>query len=210
MAHSFILFFVTFLTIFGFTIAPGLLNMSAVKITLLRGKKAGLRFSLGIAFTVATQAILGVVVSKYLSTHPEIVLAMQKVALVLVVLLALYFLISAVLSSNIRQNSRLKISQENEFLNGMAVGWLNVMNIPLYSGIGMLWHSNSWMDFVPQDIIIFVLAVSLASFGVCHLYVVYTHKINQRSSFFSKNINYILAIVMLVIAVIMALKIAKQ
>ena len=76
-------------------IPPGLLNMTAAKISLKEGHVRGLMFSLGVCTIVGVQTYIAVLFARYLVKHPEIVNILERVAFVIFVLITIYFLVLA-------------------------------------------------------------------------------------------------------------------
>jgi len=87
--------------IFGFlagfigVIPPGLLNMTAAKLSINQGKNKSLLFSLGASLIVIAQVSIAVLASKYLNRHPEIIEVLEKVAIGIFFVLSLYFFFKA-------------------------------------------------------------------------------------------------------------------
>jgi len=92
---------ITFIFFLGFFIAllsvipPGLLNMTAAKISLKEGYSRGIMFSIGACITVLIQTFIAVIFARYLSMHPDVIDILQRVALVIFVLITIYFLLIA-------------------------------------------------------------------------------------------------------------------
>jgi threonine/homoserine/homoserine lactone efflux protein len=79
MSHLLVLFFVTFSAAFMATVPPGLLNMSAAKISVEKGPNNAYIFSLGVVVVVLIQAYVAVLISKFLFSHPEVIALLMKV-----------------------------------------------------------------------------------------------------------------------------------
>ena len=79
----------TFISFVG-VIPPGLLNMTAAKISLKEGSHHGILFSIGVCITVCVQTYLAAIFAKYLSNHPEVIDILQRVAFVIFVLITIY------------------------------------------------------------------------------------------------------------------------
>jgi len=69
--HYITLFALTFLAAAVATLPPGLLNMNAAKISVERGKKFGIYFSLACSLVIFIEALGAAAFSKYLFEHPE-------------------------------------------------------------------------------------------------------------------------------------------
>jgi len=76
-------------------IPPGLLNMTAAKISLKEGYTRGIMFSIGVCLIVMVQTSIAVIFARYLSSHPDVVDILQRVAFVIFILISIYFLVFA-------------------------------------------------------------------------------------------------------------------
>ena len=61
-------------------IPPGLLNMTAAKISLKEGYVRGIVFSIGVCVIVFLQTYLAAMLARYLSNHQDVVDILQRVA----------------------------------------------------------------------------------------------------------------------------------
>jgi len=201
MEHLLILFFVTFSAAFMATVPPGLLNMNAAKTSVDKGKLNGIIFSLGVSTMIMIQAIIAVYISKYLHKNPDVVEVLLKIAVLVFAVLAVYFFMAA------RNNKKkvvkaVNISKRNSFYKGMLLAALNLLTIPYYSGLNIMWNASGWIKFQAWDIVIFVLSAGCGTFSVLYMYTIYFNKLENKTNRFSKNSNYILSVLMLVLLVI--------
>jgi threonine/homoserine/homoserine lactone efflux protein len=201
MAHLIILFFVTFSAAFMATVPPGLLNMNAAKTSVKKGKLNGIMFSLGGATMIMMQAYVAVMISKYLYRHPEIIDLLLKIALGVFAFFALYFFISA-RREKAKKIKIVKVSKKNSYFKGMLLAALNLLTIPYYSGLNAMWNASGWIKFEIWDILTFIIAAGSGTFTVLYLYTVYFYKLEAKTDRFSKNSNYVLSLLMLVLLVI--------
>ena len=95
-----------------------------------------------------------------------------------------------------------KISKRNSFFKGMLLAALNLLTIPYYSGLNIMWNASGWIKFQVWDIVIFVLAAGCGTFSVLYMYTIYFNKLENKTNRFSKNSNYILSVLMLVLLAI--------
>ena len=68
-----IAFFVGLIVTLIGVIPPGLLNMTAAKISLKEGYGKGVIFSIGVSATVIAQTYVAVLFARYLSNHPALI-----------------------------------------------------------------------------------------------------------------------------------------
>lgn len=201
MTHLLILFFATFSAAFMATVPPGLLNMNAAKTSVEKGKLNGIIFSLGVSSMIMVQAYIAVMISKFLYNNPEVMGILLKIAVAVFAFFAIYFFVKAKKNKK-EQTKEVKISKRNSFFKGTLLAALNLLTIPYYSGLNVMWNASGWIKFEVWDIVTFVLAAGTGTFAVLYLYTVYFYKLETKNHGFSKNSNYILSVLMLVLLII--------
>lgn len=85
----------TFLAAFVGVVPPGLVNMSVAKTCLEKGKRNGTFMAFGASLVVFFQALLAVLISKYIFSHPYVKSMFLKAGVAILILMFLYFLLSA-------------------------------------------------------------------------------------------------------------------
>lgn len=206
MTHLLILFFATYSAAFMATVPPGLLNMNAAKTSVEKGKLDGIIFSLGVSSTIVLQAYISVLISKFLYNNPEVIDILLKAALGVFGFFSLYFFVKAIRKKK-EEVSPVKVSKKNSFFKGILLASLNFLTIPYYAGIHAMWNKTGWIQFKQEDILVFVLAAGAGTFSVLYLYTFYFNKMETKSNRFSKNSNYIISLLMLVLLVITLIRI---
>lgn len=201
MHHLFILFFATFSAAFMATVPPGLLNMNAAKVSVEKGKANGIIFSIGVSTIIMLQATIAVYISRFLDNNPDVIAMLLKIAMVVFAFFALYFFWAAK-RNKVPNPELVKISKKNSFLKGMGLAAVNLLTIPYYSGLNIMWNASGWIQFKVSDIAIFILAAGLGTFSVLYMYTIYFNKLENRTNHFSQNSNYILSGLMVVLLVI--------
>jgi threonine/homoserine/homoserine lactone efflux protein len=188
------------------TVPPGLLNMNAAKTSVKKGKNNGIVFSLGVSTMIMMQAYVAVLISKYLYRNPEVIDMLLKIALAVFAFFAVYFFISA-RREDPQKVKMMKVSRKNSFFKGMLLAALNLLTIPYYSGLNAMWNASGWIKFEVWDICTFMLAAGSGTFAVLYLYTVYFKKLESRTHTFSKNSNYILSGLMVVLLMITIIRV---
>ncbi|MBT8186835.1 MAG: LysE family transporter [Croceitalea sp.] len=206
MTHLLILFFATFSAAFMATVPPGLLNMNAAKTSVEKGKLNGIIFSLGVSTMILIQALIAVYISKFLYKNPEVIDWLLKVAIGVFAFFAIYFFLSAKKHKK-KVMKAMKVSKRNSFFKGMLLAAVNLLTIPYYSSLNAMWNKAGWIKFEAKDIVVFVLAAGLGTFAVLYLYTFYFNKLETKTNRFSKNSNYILSALMLVLLMITLIRI---
>lgn len=206
MNHLIVLFFVTFSAAFMATVPPGLLNMSAAKISVQKGPKNAYIFSLGVFVMVLIQAYVAVQISKYLFSHPEVIQLLLKAAVVVFVAFAVFFFTQAKHQKK-TVPSLPNLSKRNSFFKGLFLAGVNLLSVPYYSGLNAMWKSSGWINFTLADTLVFMISAAAGTFSVLYLYTVYFKKLQKKNRTFSSRANYILAALMLVLALITILRV---
>ncbi len=206
MSHLLILFFATYSAAFMATVPPGLLNMNAAKTSVEKGKANGIIFSLGVSTMIMLQAYVAVLISKFLYRNPEVIDLLLKLAIAVFAFFAVYFFVSA--KNDKKKKLRLtKVSRKNSFLKGVLLAALNLLTIPYYASINAMWNASGWIKFELWDVLTFILAAGTGTFTVLYLYTVYFNKLEKKTSAFSRNSNYVLSLLMLVLLMITIIRI---
>ena len=180
---------------------PGLLNVNAAKVSVEKGKKNGVVFSLGIAVMVMFQAYLAVRIAKFLSRNPEVISWLMKSAILIFAALAIFFFFKA----RKKQQDHITVhhgTYKSSFTKGLFLAALNLLQIPFYSALNSFFHAKKIMNFEILDEVLFILGAGLGTFLVMYSYVFYFNKMETKSNRFSKNSNYILSGLMVVLLVI--------
>lgn len=206
MTHVLILFFATFSAAFMATVPPGLLNMNAAKTSVEKGKLNGVIFSLGVSSMIMIQAYIAVLISKFLYNNPEVIDILLKIALWVFAFFAVYFFITAERNKG-QKTKKVNLSKKNSFFKGILLAALNLLTIPYYSGLNAMWNKAGWIKFELNDTLTFVLAAGSGTFAVLYLYTFYFNKLETKTNRFSKNSNYILSALMVVLLVITLIRI---
>ncbi len=188
------------------TVPPGLLNMNAAKTSVDKGKLNGVIFSLGVSSMIMIQATIAVYISKFLYKNPEVIDWLLKFALLVFAFFAVYFFIAA-RRNKIKPPRKVQVSKRNSFYKGFLLAAVNLLTIPYYSGLNAMWNASGWIKFDITDILTFVLAAGFGTFSVLYLYVFYFNKLETKTNRFSKNSNYILSALMLLLLMITIIRI---
>ncbi len=189
-------------------IPPGLLNISAAKISLKEGHVRGIVFSLGVCVVVAIQTYIGLLFARFLSQRPDIVGILKQVALVLFVLISIYFLCIAKAnsSSEIATNVR---SKKSRFFLGMFMSVINVFPIPYQAYMAITLASFKWLNFEQINILAYVAGAVSGTFIMLYIYIFFFDKIKDKAFTSQKSMNYIIGSITLLVALVTFISILK-
>ena len=209
MTQLLLLFLATLVAAVLASAPPGLLNMNAAKIGVEKGKKNGVVFSIGIMVMVMFQAYLAVRIAKFLSRNPEVISWLMKAAVLIFGALAIFFYVKAIRSTN-QQIVLEEGTSRNSFTKGLFLAALNLLQIPFYSGLNTFFHAKRIMNYEVLDEVLFILGAGLGTFLVMYTYVFYFNKMETKTNRFSKNSNYILSGLMVVLLIITLIRITYE
>lgn len=189
-------------------IPPGLLNMSAAKISMKQGRKIALLFSSGVCMTVCVQTYVALLFARYLDKHPEIIDMLQKVALGIFLCITIYFFFIA-------KDTRREIPKEvnhsktNRFFYGILLAALNLLPLPYWVYISVTFSAFGWFSFEQPGLWAAVIASGFGTFLMLAIYIQFfkQKEENKRSSI---NMNYIIGLITAMISVITLIKIINS
>ncbi|WP_452224943.1 LysE family transporter [Lacinutrix chionoecetis] len=190
-------------------IPPGLLNMTAAKVSIKDGHTRGLVFSLGVCIVVVLQTLIALVFARYLSNHPDVIDILQRVAFVLFVLITVYFLLLAKKASKPKVEPNVK-SKKSRFFQGILLSALNIFPIPYQAYMATTFVAFKWIKLDPTGIASYVAGAATGTFVMLYIYVFFFEKIKSKKIKSQKNMNYIIGIITGVISIITLINIIKE
>jgi threonine/homoserine/homoserine lactone efflux protein len=197
--------------VLGFCIAflavilPGLINMTAAKISLQEGKKEALSFAVGASAIIFFQTFIALLFARFISNHQEIVSTLQEIGIFIFSLLSIYFFWIAKKPKKIKTDSKVK-GKSNRFFLGMLLSTLNLLPIPFYVFASMSLVASGYFSFDKVPVSSFVVGVFSGSFTVLYIYIVSFKKIEKKTEFLMRNINTIIGFATAFMAVLTLLK----
>ena len=194
--HYITLFALTFLAAAVATLPPGLLNMNAAKISVERGKKFGIYFSLACSLVIFIEALGAAAFSKYLFEHPETINHILVGALLIFIVLFFYFW-----KKSNRDLTELAPSSSNSFLKGISLALLNVLTLPFYAGLHAALRSSKIARLATSETLVFAAAALSGTFAILYGYAYGFAKISFNEQHFEKRSNRIIAGLMLLLVV---------
>lgn len=181
-------------------VPPGLVNMTVAKTCVEQGKKDGLYVAIGASVVVLFQALVAVLLAKYIFDNPFVHNILLRAGLVIFLLLSVYFFVMAQRDPHIETHSHK--SNNKSFLKGVFIALLNVFPIPYFVAVGAAINVGGELSYDWTLIITFILAASMGTFTTLYFYVLSFLKIEDKTEMFSKYSNYFMAVLMLVLVFI--------
>jgi threonine/homoserine/homoserine lactone efflux protein len=184
-------FFLGFIAaVIGIT-PPGLINMTAAKVSLKDGKYEAISFAIGATVIVFFQTFLALLFANFINSRPDIINKLQEIGLFIFIALTIYFFWKAKKPKLPKSETKVR-SKANRFFLGMLLSTLNLFPIPYYVFISITLSTYGYFYFNESFIYAFVSGVVSGSFLVFYLYILFFKKKDAKSSFLMNNGNYII------------------
>ena len=181
-------------------IPPGMLNMTAAKISLKEGHTRGFVFSIGVCLIVGVQTYLAAVFAKYLSQHPDVIDILKRVALVLFILISIYFFLVANSDANVQKEYASK-SKKSRFFQGLLMSALNVFPIPYQAYVVTTLLSYKWLTLDKLAIGSYVAGATSGTFIALYIYILFFDKIKNSKITSPKRMNYTIGVITAIISI---------
>ncbi|MGQ7945628.1 LysE family transporter [Flavobacterium sp. WC2509] len=187
---------------------PGLINMTAAKVSLKDGRIEAVFFAIGATIIVFFQTFLALLFANFISSHPDIISRLQEVGLFIFIALTIYFFWKAKRPKIPKGEIKVR-SRANRFFLGMLLSALNLFPIPYYVFVSITLSTYGYFYFIESFIYAFVVGVVAGSFLVFYLYILFFKKRDAKSSFLMNNGNYIIGTITGVVSIITLFKLIK-
>jgi threonine/homoserine/homoserine lactone efflux protein len=171
---------------------PGLINMTAAKISLEDGKSRAMGFVSGALVVIALQAFISVYGARYIDSHHEVNLILREIGLVIFTLASIYFFFLAKKPKLVSQNALVKKTSRSAFLLGLFISAINLFPIPYYVIVSIALASYGIFDFQTVEIYGLVLGILLGSLTVFYAYVVVFNRLRSKTDYLIRNMNVIM------------------
>ncbi len=197
-------FLLGFISSFIGSLTPSMLNMSALKVSIEKGKKAAFWFSVGVSSVVLIQAYIAVLLTKYIMENPMIIEWLERAAVIIFIVLSIFFYLQSKKSKQEDFNKPQKT--KSKFILGVFLSILNMFAIPFYFGITTTFDMLGWINFKQTNILLFILGSALGTLGILFIYVKYSRIIQLKAGRFTKDINLVLSFLTGLVAIFTLLK----
>lgn len=187
---------------------PGIVNMTAAKVSLIDGRKRAMMFVLGALIIVFFQTYLSVIFAQYIDKHSEVVVLLREIGLFIFVILTIYFLRFAKTPTINEQDPKIK-SKRSRFMMGMIISTINFFPIPYYALITITLASYNVFSYEPIQNLSLIFGIVTGSFIVFYFYVVFFNKMKSKSDYFVQNMNKIIGIITGLVALLTLFNIIK-
>lgn len=196
-----VIFFLGLLIALIGVIPPGLLNMTAAKISLKDGHPSGIVFSIGVCLVVFLQTYIATMLARYLSNHQDVVEILQRVAFVIFVLITIYFLAFANNTSK-QEIEPKETSKHSRFFQGVFLSAINVFPIPYQAYMTITIAAFGWFAFDTTSIVTYCSGAATGTFVALYFYIFFFDKIKSKALTSQRNMNYSIGIITGIVATV--------
>lgn len=204
-------FIIAFSAAFIGVIPPGLINMSAAKISMKEGRRNATLFSLGVCVTIMFQTYIALLFARFLEKNPSIIASLEQVALGIFICITIYFLLIAKDTRRAIPDNLVRKSKKKRFFGGMFIAFLNVLPLPYWVYVSVTFSAFGWFSFETPALQTAVLASGIGTFVILRLYVhLFKQKDSSKVAPLKVNMNFIIGAVTALISLITAIKIFKD
>lgn len=184
--------FLGFITSLVGVFPPGLINMTAAKISTQDGKNRALLFTVGALVVVFFQTLVALFFARYIADHQEVVMLLREIGFGVFAILTIYFFWIAKKPKK-KEQKELKIkSKKSRFFLGMFISAINFLPVPYYVFASISLTSFGYFTFNAASIYSFVVGVVLGSFVVFYGYIYFFKRIESKTDYLVKNMNTII------------------
>lgn len=193
--------FLGFLTSATGIIPPGLINMTAAKVSIEEGRTRAFVFAAGAVLIILVQTFIAVVFAKFIDKNPSVTILLREVGLVIFTGLTFYFFLSSNKIKRKEKEVHLK-SKKSRFFLGILLSALNFFPIPFYVFVSVTLASYGYFSFEMNFVYNFVLGSGLGALFAFYCYIAFFKKMENRAEFLLKNMNYIIGSITGLVSVI--------
>lgn len=188
---------VTFFASLVGVIPPGLVNMTVARTCLERGKKNGILVAIGASLVVVIQALVAILLAKYIFFNPFVKVMLLRTGAVIFFLMAIYFFAKAK-----QKQTKIKVYSKTDtrsFFKGVMMSAINVLPIPYFCAIAAGMSVSGKMEYNAIKILLFGLAAGTGTFATLYIYVYSFLKIEKKTTSIAKYSNYFMGVLMLIL-----------
>ncbi|KAB1156826.1 LysE family transporter [Flavobacterium luteum] len=187
---------------------PGLINMTAAKVSIRDGRERAMLFISGAVIIIFFQTLTAILFARFIDSRPDVVILLREIGFAIFLFLTIYFFALAKKPKIKKEEIKMR-SKTNRFFLGMLLSALNFFPVPYYVFVTISLSSYRLFIFEKTSISLFLIGVLLGSFLVFYYYIAFFKKIENKTDFFFKNMNKIIGSITGVIALVTLFNIFK-
>ncbi|WP_420461291.1 LysE family transporter [Neolewinella sp.] len=185
---------------------PGLLNMNSVSVTLRAGRRAGYVFGVGMTVAFTTQAALAVFFASYFAAHPRILTFMRQWAVLVLLVLAAFFLVKGFRAQLQHEGPESKPYHGSAFVRGIALALMNFLTVPYFFAVCGWLLSDGYLQSDFGSRTGFTLGAGTGAMLIFGAYTRCARWMQRRAHFLTRNINFVLGGILILLALVQAIR----
>lgn len=187
---------------------PGLINMTAAKVSLNEGRTRAIVFALGATLIVLIQTLIAILFARFIDKNPDVVILLREIGLAIFVVLTIYFFAKARKPKPRTAETKLH-SKKSRFFLGMLLSALNLFPIPFYVFVSVTLATYGYFSFERDFIYTFTIGSGLGSLFAFYCYIAFFKKMETRTAFILNNMNYIVGTITALVSFVTMLNILQ-
>ncbi len=176
------------------SITPSFLNLTVVKFSLKKGKKAAFYLIGGYATVLFFQANIGAYLSSVLMENSEYIETIQKLGTAILMLLSIHFFRLYFISKKEMQKSKQEedIEKSKAYAHGVGMSLLNTFAIPFYFTSISLLIGLDFFEYSFLNSFYFSIGSTIGSFTLYALYATVASRIKDKLTFLATKMDLVL------------------
>lgn len=204
----FIAFIIAFVLSFIGMVPPGMITMKLVSISFNKSIKAAVLFAMGVTFIEFFQTIITLHFSKiFVKLVGENVYIKWAAAIVLIILAMSFMFSKDKKNKGLDENELKEINKRTSFFKGALLSIVNVLKYPFWIAQGVYFLNNGILKDEKGLLVVYSLGALLGSFSMYYVYIKLGKKLLDKFDSLAKNMNRILALFFLFLAVLQIINI---
>lgn len=161
--------------------------------------------ALGASFVVFFQALVAILMGRYIATHPSVQIMLLRMGLIILILLSIYFFLKSRLKQKPIKTKKFKA--KTSFFKGIGISIINLFPIPFFVVISTLFNTGTNLDYDAWSVFFFSLAAALGTLSTLYLYIFSFIQFDVDRNRFAKNSNLLMGILMLILIIVTSIRI---
>ncbi len=178
---------------------PGIISLTGLKVSVEKGKKAGIWYAAGVMIPDIVQAHIAILGADYILSNPHILDWLRRAAVLILLIMAYTSYMQA--KKGIKKSAVTRFNIRNPFIYGLFISTINPMAIPFYFIYSSMLKYAGIIRFEEPYVSIYIAGAVLGAFTLLSIYAIYAKKIIGKIAFIAKNFYYILSMLFFLIAV---------
>lgn len=186
---------------------PGMLNMQAVATAVRTDRETAYRFSLGMAMVFPIQAGISIFFANFLTSHPWIINGIKEWAVPLLLIIGGVFIFKGFSARAERKKEVVKPYRGGPLKRGFGMSFLNVLNIPLFFALSSWLLAHDVLPNAPIPKLVYIFGIGFGALFIFLLYARLADWFTRHAALLTRNINFVIGGLLVVLAMIQTMRV---